>query len=197
MAYVLTSDVIEYGNWTGSDDDVLVGRLIDRAQGLIELYSGKIFQIDSDSETTRRFTSTEDGDGALLFLDKDLAVITTIIAGETTLQASDYITKPANDTPYFAIVLRANSSINWGEATADGDFENNISVLGQWAHSTSPPVDIFHATIRLTRWLYKQRDTDADLDRPLLTGDGITIMPSQLPKDVMDIIMKYNPGLII
>jgi hypothetical protein len=197
MAYCAASDVIEYGNYATSDDETLIGNLIVRAQAIIDLYTDKIFESDSDSEATRYFTSEDDVDGATLYLDRDLVAVASITTGETTLSASDYVTEPRNDTPYYGITLKGNSSVSWGDPTSDSDYENNIQVLGQWAYSSTPPADIKHATIRLTRWLYKQRDTDADLDRPMLTNTGITIMPSQLPKDVLEIIMKYHPELTI
>jgi hypothetical protein len=197
MAYCLASDIVEYGAHTSSDDDVLLGRLITRSQAIIESYTGLVFEGDSDSVATRYFGSAEDTDGLWLFLDKPLAAITSITTGETALSASDYFTEPRNDTPYFSISLRANSSVSWGDPSSDGNYEDNIAVAGNWCYSLTPPADIVHACIRLTRWLYQQRDTDIDSQRPLLTGDGVVIMPSQLPKDVLDILNEYYPGVTL
>jgi len=52
------------------------------------------------------------------------------------------------------------------------------------------------ATTRLAAFLYRQKDSNADLDRPLLTGDGVTIMPSSLPHDVRQILDPYRKRFV-
>lgn len=190
--YVVTSDVIEYGGFGSSDDDVLIGRLIDRAEQFIDTYTGRRFQVDSDDEVARNFTASIDVEGPTLFLDDDLNTIVSIVAGTDTLAATDYVTEPRNDTPYWGITLKEQSSEVWTNANSDGDFEDVISVTAQWAYSSSAPLDIQHAALRLVKWYYDQRQTDADLDRPLLTSQGVTILPSTVPRDVTEILDRYK-----
>lgn len=206
MAYASLADVISYGgfssdssdNWTAGDE-TLVTNLLTRAEQMIDTYCGRSFAADSDKAlvgssdgyVTRKFDALEDVDGFYLDLDRDLCEIGTITNGDSAaLSSSDYVTEPRNETPYFAIKLRSSTGIYWTYST---DAEDAISVSGIWAYSKTVPTDITHATIRLASWMYKQRvNTDADLDRPLLTGDGVTIMPSVIPADVRSILAPYR-----
>lgn len=55
----------------------------------------------------------------------------------------------------------------------------------------SIPADVEQATLRLVAFLYRQRDNSSDIDRPVLTSDGVTIMPSNLPQDVQQLLRNY------
>jgi len=192
MAYVAASDIVQYGDWASSDDDALLTVLIPRATAIIEEYTGRCFEATSD---IRYFDAIEDIDGMTLWLDKDLAVLdsdTVITNGDgNTIPSTDVVTEPRNDAPFYAIRI-LNSSGSWW--TYSSDNENAISVDGLWGYSTSPPADIQHATIRLVKWLYDQRKTDEDLNRPILLDGGHMVMPGRLPADVMDIIRHYKRG---
>ena len=72
------------------------------------------------------------------------------------------------------------------------DSDDEISIAGTWGYSATPPADIAHACVRLAAFLYRQKDTSADIDRPLMTGDGVTIMPSAIPQDVKSILDNYR-----
>jgi hypothetical protein len=192
-------------SWDSDVDEALVNDLLTRASALIDTYCGRYFASDSDktdvgssdSYVTRKFDALEDVDGFYLYLDRDLCEISSITNGDsdaTTVSSSDYVTEPRNDTPYFAIKLLSSTGTYWEYVT---DPENAISVAGIWAYSKTAPNDIIHATVRLASWLYKQRiNTDADLDRPLLTNAGVTIMPSQLPADVTRLLMPYRRTIV-
>lgn len=47
-----------------------------------------------------------------------------------------------------------------------------------------PPWDINQLARRLTLWLWRQRNSSIDVDRPAITTDGVTVMPIALPQDV-------------
>ena len=51
-----------------------------------------------------------------------------------------------------------------------------------------PPGVVKMAAMRLALWLYKQRSSSVDVDRPAVTADGVTVLPMALPKDVMSYI---------
>jgi hypothetical protein len=54
------------------------------------------------------------------------------------------------------------------------------------------PPSIRQAAIRLTAWLYRQKDTQGgDADRPILAGDGSVIMPQTLPGDVQSLLKEW------
>src|SRR5690606_24194618 len=92
--------------------------------------------------------------------------------------SGNYRLFPRNDSPKW--LIRLDESQSW--SVSDGDSE--ISVAGTWGYSATAPADIQHACVRLAAFLYRQKDNSADLDRPLITGDGVTIMPTNLPADV-------------
>jgi hypothetical protein len=209
MAYATLAQFTQYGgfstassdSWSSDVDEALVNALLDRASAMIDTYCGRYFASDSDktdvgssdSYATIKFDALEDVDGLYLYLNRDLCEISSITNGDSdssTFDTSDYVTEPRNVTPYNAIKLLSSTGKYWEYTT---DPEDAISIAGIWAYSKTAPDDIIHATIRLTSWMYKQRvNTDADLDRPLLTGEGVTIMPSQLPADVKTLLEPYK-----
>jgi len=193
MAYgINTSDVTSYGDFVSSDDDALIGGIITRAIAIVEEYTGRVFEASSD---IKKFDAELDVDGRTLFLNsEDLVSVTSIINGDSDagdITSSDYVLEPRNVVPKFAITLRAASTAYWSQDTDSNNVEA-ISVDGKWGYSASPPADIKQAVIRLTLWLYKQRSTEIELDRPLLTNDGVTILPSRWPGDVMSILNQYK-----
>ena len=200
MAYVASSDFIEYANITSSDhyganDEARWTSLIARSTAIIERTTGLVFEATSDTGTsdaplTRKFDAVADVDGAALYFDKEICAITTVTNGNAVeVTATEYVTEPRNETPYYAIKILNSSNKDW---TYTNDPENAISVAGAWAYSTTPPNDIKHACLRLMKWLEDQRKTDIDLDRPVLAGEGSVILPMRLPNDVMDILKSYK-----
>ena len=66
------------------------------------------------------------------------------------------------------------------------------------AHSTAADVYVYrpieavrHAATRLAVWMYQQRSSPVESDRPILIGDGTTLLPTRLPKDVTEIAAAY------
>jgi hypothetical protein len=186
VAYAALADLRVYLGLEPAEikQDDLLQDLLDRAQKMIEERTHRVFEAGVDS--TRYFDAVDDVEGQTLYLDQDLCAITSITNGDgVTLLASDYVTKPRNDTPYYAIRLKTSSSKTW---TYQTDSENAIAIVGKWAYSISAPKDVVQATIRLAAWLYRQKGTSGESDRPMVTGEGVTILPSALPKDVQDVI---------
>lgn len=102
--------------------------------------------------------------------------------------------------PAGASVLIADAT----DATFDGEYVVSTSSRGRLTYAQIgadaslvsakmlyTPVDVMTATRRLTAFLYRQKDTQADIDRPILAGDGTVIMPSALPQDVAQILRPY------
>ena len=197
MAYVLTSDVIQYGDFDtdftsdNADYDWLAG-LISKATAIIETYTGRVFEATSD---TRYFDAVEDVTGLTLLLDEDLAVADTdtiVTNGDAAVFTSDhYVTEPRNETPYDAIKLKGSTGYAW-DLDSDGDAENAISIAGVWGYSETPPEDIKHATIKLVRLMYKQRSGELDSVSPVVTPQGILVMPPGFPRDILLILDKYK-----
>ena len=193
MAYVTSTDVKLHGGWSSSDtfDDSLITLLIAQATTIIETFTDRVFEsTGSDADSTRYFDAEADvWDYKTLTLDEDLLTIASIIVDGRTFASDSYVTEPRSDAPYWGITLLDSSSDTWDYGT---DSENAIAVTGQWAYSSSAPADIQWATIRTVLWFHKQRNSSVDLDRPLLTDAGITIMPTRLPADVVSILQLYR-----
>jgi hypothetical protein len=173
-------------NPTESDKVQLHG-FIAAAQAIIERQTHRVFEAADDS--VKYLDATCDVSGSLLWLPGDLCAITSITNGDgVAVAADDYVTEPRNLTPWYAIKLRSRSGLAW---TYDGDPEDAIAVEGRWAYSINPPRDIQQATLQLAHWLYRQKDSVNDLDRPLMVGDGNVIMPAALPVAVAKMIHPY------
>ncbi len=190
-------------------DDVLIQELIDEATDIIDKYCDRTFEASTD--TVRRFDAVryreyanamqieyyqyfDYYDQRVLWLGKyDLAQITSIVNGDgTTVASSEYVTLPINaiedERPIFAIRLKFDSDVVW---TWNDSPDAAIAITGRWAYSVTCPTSISFATKRMAQYLYKQKDTSADLDRTVLTSDGI-IMPNAIPKDVQAYLAPYT-----
>lgn len=199
MAYCASSDVKEFLGIPDCDntDDTLIGNLCTRAQALFDLEARRTFEASAgtcdDDYSVRHFSMNEDvTEDGWLMLDKDLAVLRTIDTGDgTEYDSTDgvWLTDPRDSTPIHAIKLRADSNLYWTYTTEPDD---DIAIEGKWAYAVAAPADVVHATIRLSAWLYHQKNAGADNDRPVITADGSVVLPSKLPADVAEIAHKYR-----
>lgn len=169
-------------------DDLLLARKIREAQGIIEATCRRTFKAVTD--TTVKFDAVDDVDGRTLwFLDRDLCRVTSLVNGDgTVITADKYVFEPRGDAPWFGLTLKASAGIAWTYTT---DPEDAISLAGGWAFSETPPPDIVDATVRLSAWLYRQRDSSSDFDRVTVSvQSGVTMLPAQIPADVRWILEK-------
>jgi len=169
---------------TATGDDALLADLLTRAEGIIDAYTGRHFE----AETATKYFTIDDIDGQNLYLwGYDLLSVTKLTNGDgVEIASGSYKLFPRNDNPKWIIRLNEDKAWNF----TNGDSE--ISVAGTWGYSATAPADITHACIRLAAFLYRQKDTSADIDRPMVTGDGVTIMPSGLPSDVQKLLDRYK-----
>ncbi len=192
MAYPVTEDIRAYTGVEKSGDDALIDSFITEAVAFVEAYVGVGF--DGTSTSTRKFDAISDVKGRELSFDKPAVSLTTVTnnadaSSPTVIGTSAYVTMPRNETPYWGIKLLASGNNEW---QFTDDPEEGITVLGNFRWSVTPPSDVAWAVKRLAVFLYRQKDTSSDLDRPLITGDGVTIMPSRFPKDVIEILNHYR-----
>lgn len=191
MAYATTPQLKAYLKLAVTTDDALLADFLTRAQSIVERVTNKVYEAATD--TTRRFDAIRDVDDRLLFFDNQwIASITSVTNGDGILvAASDYVTEPRNSAPYYGIRLKDDANVVW---TFSSSPQDAIAVVGKWAYAASAPDYIVQATIRLAAYLYRQKDNaTGDADRPLLTGDGVTIMPQALPADVLRLLEMDIP----
>lgn len=192
MAYITIAELKEYLQITGATEDHILEDCIEDAQQQIDSYTGRTFEASADS--TRRFVVGKDTKGDELFLDEDLAAITSIItnadggSGAVTLLTSDYYAYPLNRTPYYKIKLAESSTRSWDYTS---NPEAGITVTGKWAYSTTPPNDIRRACRRLAGYNYKMRDAQV-FDTTALPEQGLLILPKGVPADVVRILEAYK-----
>jgi hypothetical protein len=142
-----------YLNITDNSQDVLLDQLLAEARAEIDHICARTFE--AGAAATRYFDAAADVEGRTLHLDRDLWSITSIVNGDgTTLLATDYVTRPRNDPPYYAIDLKASSAQAW---TYDEDSENAIAVTGVWAYSDTAPAIVSQVCRRLVELSYNQR----------------------------------------
>lgn len=190
MAYCTAAQVKAYAGISAPDDDALLGELITRSKAIIDAHCRRTFE--ASTTASRYYTVGRDTEGYYLWLDEDLASITSVLNGDassTAVTSTQYTTIPKNETPYYGIKILQSAGKVW---EYDQDPEDAITVTGYWAYSTTAPADIIHAAIRLVTFLYRQKDTSMDADRALLTDAGVTLLPSDLPNDVQRLLAPYR-----
>jgi len=189
MADYTTLNIVKtYLRITASTDDDLLEDLIATASRMIDDYCGRRFVAENE---TRSYDAVGPHIiGRLLLLDGDLLSLTTLTNGDgSEIDAEDVVLRPMNSTPYFGISLKQGSGLAW---TYDDSPEGAISVEGQWGFSASAPEPVAQAAIRLTAWLYRQRDTGAEGSAGVQVGDqGGAVPPARLPRDVRDLLSPY------
>lgn len=161
-------------------DDELLAQIVDAVNEWIENETGRIFA-DPGVDATRYFRKDRIDRNGILWVDTDLASITSITNGDgETIDTDDIETWPLNETPIMGIRILDSSSNYWNFSYND----SKVAVTGRWAYSLTVPSRAKQAAIRLAAWTYRQKDNAADIDRPILTGDGSVLMPSRFPDDI-------------
>jgi len=187
MSYISVAEAKAYiGGISGSGDDALMATLIDAAQSFIEGYTNRVFDAVDGVERTFGMQDVVDD---MLILDRDLSAITSITNGDSdVLVATEYVTVPANDTPYYAIKLRKFSNLYW---TYTDDPEDEIVISGAWGYSETPPADILQATYDIVKTVYRSRDSNTDAGRTFISG-GVIITPAEVPKMTLLTLNRYR-----
>lgn len=115
---------------TGTSDDALLLDMIRAISRDIDDLSQKQHY---PSVETRYFDVPEDG-SRQLDLDKLLLAVTTLTNGDgTVIAASEYNPLPRNQTPYYALRLKENTT-NWWTTDGGGNRESVIALAGIWGH---------------------------------------------------------------
>lgn len=189
MSYATLSDLKSYLAITSTADDALLTDMLERARQVIDTMTRTTFAVPAD--TTRRFGvaqtwwDAETQRGHLLLPPYTfLAAYTTILSEDgQPIPLTEVVPYPM-DPPYTTLVRLGRRWIR----SSSGE----VQVTGRWGWSVTPPSDIVHATIRLAGWMYRQRSTGNDGDRPVVAEHGLVVLPSSLPRDIRDILSLYG-----
>ena len=184
--YATLAQLKTYLGITTTADDALLTDLLTRATASIEQMTRKTFA--APAATSMKFGRERmlwDGgwDYLLLPSGRYIAQLVSAADGDNAAIPLAEIELPAGDPPY-AVLVRVGA--RWcGSA-------QRATVTARWGYSINPPDDIVHATIRLAAWLYRQRGTANDPDRPTVADHGLVLLPSALPEDVRAILERYR-----
>lgn len=188
MAYPSVNDLLRHLGLTDQNDSVLIADYRAAAIAYIEGPDGAQRKYQVEADTTRTFDAIRDVDGAALLLDHDLISITTLTNGDgATISASAYVLEASDGTrnaaPYRIVRLKNSSGVQWRYLT---DPEGAISIIGRWGYSTAAPDRAAQWVREITGWLYRRRaaSRDGGDDRAMLTGDGVTLLPSAVPAHI-------------
>lgn len=184
MTYTTPNELKAYLGITSAKDDALLSSLIDAAQSAVELYTGRTFEASADSI---RYFDPRDAVDGWLWLDEDLAAITSITNGDGQ-PVTAYVTQPATNGPFYAIKPKASSGQRWSYRS---DPEDAIAIEGRWAYSVTPPAAIKQATMRLAAYYYRQKDAQV-FDVTANPDIGVVQVPQGIPADVRILLDRYR-----
>lgn len=191
MSYITTDELKTYKAITVSGDDDLLNTLILAAQNMIEDYTRRVFSAGADE--TRYLDVARMVEGQTLYLDRDLCSITSITnnadgVSPIVLTATDYITVPRNETPYYEIRLTNRGGQYWRYTY---NPEDGIKIIGKWAYCSTPLPVIKQACTRLAAYFYQLRDAQV-FDVTAMPEQGVMFLPKGLPQDVKVMLDPYR-----
>lgn len=125
--YCTLTDVrTNYLGTTATTEDTLLLALIQNVSREIDAAAARRFYPRIE---TRRFDHPVNRQ---LDMDDDLLAVTTFTNGDATVIASTaYDVLPYNETPAFALRIKASSTVQW-QYDSNNDSERSLSVLGIW-----------------------------------------------------------------
>ena len=183
MAYATLAQLTTYLGIASDDDDALLDACLNRVTEAIDAYCDRFFE----AATQTRHYQSDAVDGDVLYLDEDLLSVTTLTNGDddgTAITSDSYWLMPRNRTPYDRIVLKSDTSWEFG---TDGE----IAVAGTWGYSTTPPADVEQACLRWAAYAYQQKDSQV-FDVTAMPALGQMIIPSGIPADVKQLMDRYR-----
>jgi len=185
MAYTTLDQVKQYLRINAGEtfDDDLINACIARSQAYIDGETHRTFE---SFVATRLYNAEKDVPcSTQLSLDYDLLEATAITNGNG--EAID-MAEPTNNSPKYMILLKSGS---W---TWTGTPIDAISVTGTWGYSATAPKDIEQACLRLTAFLYRQKDAQL-FDVTSYYEGGLLNIPQGVPAFVSMVIGRYRRTL--
>lgn len=192
MAYITLDEYKKYADISSTDvtDDAVLTALIAAASNLIDHMTGRHFS----AVTQTRYFAPNGTD--TIFLDDDLLTVTSVTNGDAdVLTASEYFLLPTNSSPKYAVQLRGSSGLSWQSDSA-GDGEQAITIVGTWGYSATPPDDIMLATYIIAKSEASRRSGQGVEGVSTVTGAGVVIEPTSVPRTAATIISNYKRGVL-
>lgn len=189
MTYPIFQDVKIYLGIDRSEDDFLIATFLNQAISIVESYTGRKF---AGGSATNKVFYTDDraflNEKTFLFFDDISSVVSLSINGNL-IDPAHYIVHKPDSEPAIKITLKNVCPYRFSNYAFDEDA-SQVVVNGIWTYSLNCPQDVFGAIVRLTAWLYHQKDNAADYDRPVIFSDKIAL-PVGIPNDVTMILSGY------
>ncbi len=185
--YPTYQDVKLYLNITTTRDDVLLVSFLKRAIAIFENLARRTFL---PTTQTKCFNgdSKEIVSWDVLFLrTEDLLSVTELTINGEVVPSNEYFLE--GGSPYYKIRLSQESDFSFNDYTVDP--HNTVCITGSWGYDANVPEDVFHAIIRLTAYLYAQKDNAMELDRTTTMSNG-SVIPAGIPNDVERVAVFYR-----
>lgn len=188
MTYCTLAQVREYGKFRTSETDsnTLITNLIGRVQASFESQTGRIFASGADS-TVVVPEALLDRDGRDLLIYADLCQLTSVAIGGDVLSGSAYHLLTWGGARLWSAGNRVDV-IRLKEL----DWSGDVTIVGRWAYSITPPLDVVQACIEWTFHEYKRATSLTTNGAPTTTLDGKLVMPNAMPASVRDVIERYQ-----
>ena len=171
---------------TSSGDDAVIEQIIEGASRVIDNQTRRTFYARSET----RYYDVPNGDE--LDLDDDLISIAKLTNGDgTEITAGDYLTKPYNDSPKYAVKIKNGSDVAF-EFDSSNNGEMAISISGSWGWSSSTPLDIREACLEIATDYYHKRFGQNMNAETTITPSGVLITPKDIPASARSILQKYQ-----
>lgn len=192
--YCTLAEVREFGMFETNDteNDALLGNLIDRVCALINNKCGRVIVPDADE--THYFTLDDIADceyeGGIkigdLMLDDTLLSVTTLTNGNgDSIAGTEYFLMPRSYERKSYIRIKEASTVAW-----EFDTDGYIAVAGRWGYTATVPADVKQAAIEMVLYCFHRRgDNMMVVDRPQQSQDGTRFLPAawtQFGKEVYE-----------
>jgi hypothetical protein len=176
---------------TDATDDGVIESIIEMASRFIDWWTGRRFYATSAS---RYFDAPDTRD---LWLDEDLISVTSVTNGDGTAIASgEYQLLPLNESPKYAIRLKASSSVSW-TGDSNGNTEGVVTVAGSWGYASSTPSDIKNACMLIAASVYRKRfGATEGGGKATITAGGVVLMPETMPAAAQAMLTQYRKMVI-
>lgn len=185
--YPTFQDVKLYLGISSTKDDALIVATLKRAIAIFENLANRSFLTEAKSRYFGAFDKDVISGSELFIRDGDLLSISSLEIAGTVVPPGEYFL--TGEIPHYKVKLKASSNFSFREYNYDP--ENSITLTGLWGYDTEVPEDVFGAIVRLTAWLYQQKDNAMELDRPVAISNAM-ILPAAIPSDVEQVAKFYR-----